>query len=88
MPTNTNMCEDNNYCLPAPVITFLKDQMKKLTWNITCDSDGFSQLSLTWRTSGVNMSVIHSTYKKKAPSDRRRDSLRKHDYCVERQNNK
>ncbi len=33
------------------------------------------------------MSVTHSAYKK-TPSQRRRDSPRKHDYYVERQNNK
>ncbi len=86
MPTNTKMCEDNDYSLPAPLITFLNDQMKvenqKLRWNITCDNDGFSQLTLTWRTPGVNMSGTHSAYKKKTPSQRRRDSQRKHDYYV------
>ncbi len=34
------------------------------------------------------MSVTHSAYKKKTPSQRRRNSQRKHDYYVERQNNK
>ncbi len=83
--------KDNNYSLPASVITFLNDQMKvenqKLRWNITCDNDGFRQLTLTWMTPCVNMSVPHSAYKK-TPSQRRRDSQRKHDYYVERQNNK
>ncbi len=91
MPTNIKMCKDNNYSLPAPVITFLNEQMKvenqQLRWNITSDNDDFSQLTLIWRTPGVNMSVILSAYKK-TPSQRRRDSQRKHDYYVERQNNK
>ncbi len=66
----------------------MKVENQKLRWNITCDNDGFSQLIITWRTPGVNMSITHSAYKKKTPSQRRRDSQRKHDYYVERQNNK
>ncbi len=65
----------------------MKVENRKLRWNITCDNDGISQLTLTWRTPGVNMSVTHSVYKK-TPSQKRRDSQRKHDYYVERQNNK
>ncbi len=72
----------------TPVIIFLNDQMKvenqKLTWTITCDNDGFSQLTLTWRTPGVNMSVTHSAYQKKTLSERRRNSQRKHDYVQSR----
>ncbi len=71
----------DNYSLLTPVTTFMKDQMKvenqKLRWNITCNNDGFSQLTLTWRTPCVNMLVNHSAYKKITPSQRRRDSQRK-----------
>ncbi len=50
-----------NYSLPVLVIKFLNHQIKveipRLSSNITCDNDGFSQLTLTWSTPGVNMSV-------------------------------
>ncbi len=52
----------------------MKAENQKLRWNITYDNDGFSQLTLAWRTPSVNMSVTHSAYKKKPPSEKHKES--------------
>ena len=76
--------------LPDTVVDFMRHQNRaeglKFTWKIFSTDDGYSQLTPTWRQPSVNAKPIH--YRKKSPSEIRRDTYRKQDYMQKKWNGK